>query len=54
MNDVGQESISQAVKEGSLMSIKDDESEGEVSEYSTQLVVLSVYLCSCLFSVSQS
>ena len=56
VNSLGQESNSQAVKEGGLMSIRDDESDGRVSEYSTQLVVLSVHflLCLCLFSVCQS
>ena len=46
MHDLGQESISQAVKEGGLMSIRDDEAEGECRDIPhNSLFSLLVSLC---------
>ena len=39
MHDLGQESISQAVKEGGLMSSRDSEAEGECRHVPVQFVV---------------
>ena len=55
VDSLGQESISQAVKEGGLTSIRDDESEGECRHIPAQFVVFLAHsLCvSCqLLSVS--
>ena len=50
----GQESISQAVREGGLMSIRDNEAEGECQHIPTYFVDFSVRFSLCQLSVALS